>query len=145
MKEYTAILTTEDGGWTSASLGADKIAKIQKFNEKLPTEFEKFKKTYFGDLDEKQAGSFLPEVRWLFENIEYVQDLCKRIYPFWGGRFISSIYNFMESTEQIQGNYELKCAEFGQLKYSLNVNAESAFKLFHIIRFKHRSLSWQQI
>ena len=145
MKEYTAILTTEDGGWTSASLGADKIAKIQKFNEKLPTEFEKFKKTYFGDLDEKQAGSFLPEVRWLFENIEYVQDLCKRIYPFWGGRFISSIYNFMESTEQIQGNYELKCAEFGQLKYSLNVNAESATKLFHIIRFKQRSLSWQQI
>ena len=48
--------------------------------------------------------------------------------------FVHSIYNFMESTEQIQGIYELKCAEFGQLKYSLNVNDDLAYKLFHIIR-----------
>merc|ERR1712154_357014 len=68
-----------------------------------------------------------------------------RMFPFWGGSFINDIHNFMESTEQIQGIYELKCAEFGQLKYSLNVNDESANKLFHIIRFKHRSLSWQQL
>jgi len=145
MKQYTDILTTDDGGWTSNSMGAEKIGKVVEFNEKLPSDFGEFKVKYFGKFDETGAGSFLPEVRWLFENIEYVQDLCKRIYPFWGGRFISGIYNFMESTEQIQGNYELKCAEFGQLKYSLNVNNESATKLFHIIRFKQRSLSWQQI
>merc|ERR1712130_939733 len=76
---------------------------------------------------------------------ENVHDLSNRIYPFWSGQFIKDIYDFMGSTEQIQGNYELKCAEFGQLKYSLNVNNESANKLFHIIRFKQRSLSWQQI
>jgi len=51
----------------------------------------------------------------------------------------------MESTEQIQGNYELKEAEFGQLKHSLNVDDELALKLFHIIRFKIRTLSWGQI
>ena len=58
---------------------------------------------------------------------------------------MESIYNFMDSTDSIQGNYELKCAEFGQLKWSLHVNDESATKLFHIIRFKERTLSWMQI
>ena len=67
------------------------------------------------------------------------------MYPFWGGSIIKDIYSFMESTEQIQGNYELKEAEFGQLKHSLNVNDELALKLFHIIRFKIRSLTWKQI
>ena len=51
----------------------------------------------------------------------------------------------MESMEQIQGHYELKEAEFGQLKHSLNVNDELATKLFNIIRFKIRALSWKQI
>merc|ERR1719433_127162 len=62
MKQYTDILTTDDGGWTSNSMGAEKIGKVVEFKVK-----------YFGKFDETGAGSFLPEVRWLFENIEYVQ------------------------------------------------------------------------
>merc|ERR1719203_1794452 len=92
-----------------------------------------------------KLAHFCAEIEWLYEDTETVYDFCQRLLPFYCGEFIADIYDFMESTEQIQGDYELKCAEFGQLKYSLNVNDESANRLFCIIRFKHRSLSWRQL
>ena len=117
---------------------------------RIPNNFEIFKNEYFSGFKDNKKGKlkdYLAEIEWLHLETETAYDLCRRIYPFWGSvnNFIHSIYNFMESTEQIQGIYELKCAEFGQLKYSLNVNDDLANKLFHIIRFKHRSLSWKQL
>ena len=88
---------------------------------------------------------FNSEIAYLYDGCENKYDLCHKIYPFWSGSIITDIYSFMESTEQIQGHYELKEAEFGQLKHSLNVNDELANKLFNIIRFKIRTLSWKQI
>eukprot|EP00485_Elphidium_margaritaceum_P015088 CAMPEP_0202731060 /NCGR_PEP_ID=MMETSP1385-20130828/186951_1 /ASSEMBLY_ACC=CAM_ASM_000861 /TAXON_ID=933848 /ORGANISM="Elphidium margaritaceum" /LENGTH=2462 /DNA_ID=CAMNT_0049397343 /DNA_START=90 /DNA_END=7479 /DNA_ORIENTATION=- len=85
------------------------------------------------------------EIHWLFDGCENEYDLCQKIHPFWSTSIIKDLYDFMESTKQIQGDYELKLAEFGQLKHSLNVNDELAVKLFHIIRFKVRTLTWAQI
>eukprot|EP01083_Nonionella_stella_P161426 528743_1 len=117
-------------------------------NERIPSNFNDFKEKYFGSFEDRKRMSlkdFIAEIEWLYENTENEYVLCQRIYPFWGHKFINDIYSFMESTEQIQGIYELKAAEFGQLKYSLNVNHDNANKLFNIIRFKHRSLSWKQL
>eukprot|EP01084_Bolivina_argentea_P123568 218973_1 len=111
---------------------------------------EKFKDIYF-KTDElisfkevKEDNDLTAEISWLYlcEN-EY--DLCYRLYPFWSDSLKKDILNFMESSTQIHGNYELKENEFGQLKYSLNINYELALKLFRIIRFKIRTLSWEQI
>ena len=145
MQEYEDVIKVDDNEWATVTQGAERLERIHSMAQRLPLTFEEFETKYFGNIKQKYSSDFKPEMRWLFENVEFVQDLCKRMYPFWSGMFLNSIYNFMESTEQIQGNYELKCAEFGQLKYSLSVNDESATKLFHIIRFKQRSLSWQQI
>ena len=105
-----------------------------------------FKAKYF-NLDAKKDldAQFNAEIEWLFQDIQNEHDLYKRIYPFWSQQFTQKMLNFMESTEQIQGNYELKEAEFGQLKHSLNVNDEIANTLFQIIRLKHRALSWKQL
>jgi len=145
MNQYEDVIRLDGDEWATVTQGAEQIGKMSSMIKRLPPTFEEFADEYLSVLKAKYSKDFLPEMRWLFEGVEVIRDLCKRMYPFWSGMFINSIYNFMESTEQIQGNYELKCAEFGQLKYSLSVNDESAFKLFHIIRFKHRSLSWQQI
>merc|ERR1712130_957346 len=67
------------------------------------------------------------EINYLFLGCENKYDLCYKIYPFWSGSIIADIYSFMESTEQIQ------------------VNDELALHLFHIIRFKLRTVSWKQI
>merc|ERR1712228_1014695 len=107
-----------------------------------------FRQRYFGSFKGTKSmklSDFSAEIEWLYEDTENVYDFCQRLHPFYSGQFIKDIYDFMESTEQIQGHYELKCAEFVQLKYSLNVNDESANRLFFIIRFKHRSLSWKQL
>eukprot|EP01084_Bolivina_argentea_P194766 334238_1 len=110
--------------------------EIKMKQRKIPLYFEGFKREYFGDVEVKQYNE---EVNYLFLRCENVYDLCHRIYPFWSGSLNQDIMIFMESTEQIQGNYELKKEEFGQLKHSLNVSDDFlAVKLFHIIRFKIR-------
>eukprot|EP01083_Nonionella_stella_P180070 641139_1 len=134
----------------SASLNT--LSEEQKLRRvRIPQTIEEFKEVYFeGTLAPhpetgKPDNTWDAEITWLFLGTENKYDLCHKIYPFWSGSIISDIYSFMESTEQIQGNYELKEAEFSQLKHQLNVNDELATKLFHIIRFKLRSLSWKQI
>merc|ERR1712228_820611 len=110
--------------------------------KRIPNTFELFVAEYF---DSANTQGWDAETNYLFLGCENQYDLCHKIYPFWSGSSIIDIYKFMESTEQIQGNYVIKEAEFGQLKHSLHVNDELALKLFHIIRFKIRTLSWKQI
>merc|ERR1712130_465887 len=130
LKQYEKIINGENQG-------KNKIMVL------IPAKFDKFVKEYF--VSKKEIAGFEAEVEYLFLGCENKYDLCHKMYPFWSGSIIADIYSFMESTEQIQGNYELKEAEFGQLKHSLNVNDELALHLFHIIRFKLRTVSWKQI
>jgi len=118
-----------------------KSLESQMKHHRIPAKLHDFKTQYFAGSSEVWDA----EIHWLFEGCENEYDLCYKMYPFWSASIIKDIYNFMESTEQIQGDYELKLAEFGQLKHSLNVNDELAVKLFHIIRFKVRTLTWGQI
>ena len=139
MKQYHKIVSTASGVSTEAN---NFLRHKQMKKKKIGSDFDKFKKDYF---EEFWDDTFEAEVQWLYTGCENELDLCHKMYPFWSGSIIEDIYSFMESTEQIQGNYELKEAEFGQLKHSLNVNDELAIKLFHIIRFKIRTLTWKQI
>ncbi len=93
-----------------------------------------------------ESKEFELEINWLFEGTQNLYELTHRIYPFWSSRILKEIYYFVESTDQIQGIYELKTTEFKQLKYSLHLNNNDLTdKLFNIIRFKMRSLSYKQI
>eukprot|EP01083_Nonionella_stella_P122850 369792_1 len=87
---------------------------------------------------------FWRELEWIYQNTQTLHDLCRRVYPFWSYKFIE-IFDFIETTKQIDGLYELKWAEFGQLKLKMKVNDEECSKLFHIIRCKYSTLSWKQI
>ena len=134
LRSYTEIINSTDH-----RVDGMEMAMKQQL---MPLGIKEFRDEYFG---EYWKDGWDAEVNYLFLGCENRYDLCYKIYPFWSGSIIKDIYNFMESTEQIQGNYELKEAEFGQLKHSLNVDDELALKLFHIIRFKMRTLSWKQI
>ena len=126
----------------AADTNQSKMVNFAPMMETLPMTLQDFTKKYF---KEKLTKSFMPEIRWLYEHVHSVEHLYKTIHPFWSGMIVNSLYNFMGSTEHIEGNYEVKLTEFGQLKDSLGIHDESATKLFHIIRFKQQSLSWQQI
>ena len=135
-----------DGVTISKKYGIDRVSL--KKNLIKQNNLKSFKKNYFHlgkNSHDIKLRDFNAEIEWLYLDLHNEYDFCQRVYPFWSSQFIDDIYHFMESTEQIQGVYELKCAEFGQLKYSLNVNDELANKLFHVIRFKHRSLAWKQL
>eukprot|EP01084_Bolivina_argentea_P132267 233416_1 len=88
---------------------------------------------------------FEAEIKWLLNNSETVADVCHKLEPFWKESILTILNDFLESTEHIQGNYQLKAAEFAQLKHALNINGEVADKLFYLIRIKDRSLSWRQL
>ena len=133
MKEYEKTLDTVQSERT----------KFIPMRKELPSTLLEFSRTYFKE--KLGAKTFMPEIRWLFEHVHSVEHLYKMVYPFWSGMFANSLDNFMQSTEHIDGSYELTCAEFGQLKYSLGIHDDSFIELFHIIRFKDQSLSWQQI
>eukprot|EP01083_Nonionella_stella_P178794 632759_1 len=90
------------------------------------------------------SKSFLMEIEWFYEGTRNVKQLCRRLYPFWSLGLIKSIHEFLESTDLINGTYELKAAEFAQFKHELHVNDALAHDLFHLIRLKRRSLSWEQ-
>eukprot|EP01084_Bolivina_argentea_P313577 543028_1 len=137
LKEYKKIITSSDVG----NISREASMKRHRISPKI----ESFRAEYFSDLAGGDLEWWDAEIDYLFLGCENRYDLCHKIYPFWSGTILQDIYSFMESTEQIQGNYELKEAEFGQLKHSLNVNDELAIRLFHIIRFKIRTLSWKQI
>ena len=122
-------------------------------DDTLNRNFDEFFKEYFENKkqikykESKKSvdpNNFIAELKWFHETSKTKLDLCKRMHPFSNGKILKDICAFLESTEQIQGIYELKAAEFGQLKHSLNANDEEAEKLFHIIRFKLRSLTWKQ-
>eukprot|EP01083_Nonionella_stella_P230214 814039_1 len=84
------------------------------------------------------------EIEWFADGTRDVGALCRRLHPFWSLNLTKSIHEFLESTELINGTYELKAAEFKQFKHELHVNDALAHDLFHLIRFKQRSLSWEQ-
>merc|ERR1711971_49606 len=99
--------------------------EVNMKRKKIPVSQEKFEAEYFPWDGREQKGSrhkkdpihdWEAEVNYLFTGCENRFDLCHKMYPFWSMGMIKDIYSFMESTEQIQGNYELKDVEFGQLK-----------------------------
>ena len=108
----------------------------------LPSTLERFTEKFF---EEKLIKDFVPEIRWLHEHVHSIEHFHRTVYPFWSGMFLNVLSDFMVSAENIQGNHEVTYAEFDQLKHGVNIHDESFLELFHIIRFKQQSLSWQQI
>ena len=118
--------------------------EVKRIKEELKnSSFADKKKKYFGHIENKEE--YRAEINWLFHQTENLYELCHKMYPFWSGKILKEIYYFLESTEQIEGIYELKATEFVNYKYSLHVNSNSSTnELFHIIRFKIRTLSYKQ-
>ena len=87
------------------------------------------------------------EIKWLHKEVHNEYNLCQRVYPFWSGKYLNDIQDFMDSKEKIKPNSSasVKLSEFGQYKYVLNISGALADELFEIIRSKSKSLSWKQI
>merc|ERR1712228_1807 len=85
------------------------------------------------------------EIRWIFNQCHKEYDLLYLIEPFFEGKIIHEIDELLESSDDIEGNYELRSEEFAQLKHQLHVNGHAAVQLFHIMRAHQQSLSWRQI
>merc|ERR1712154_117648 len=104
MKRYDASIKSTDAEDESALITEALFKKTR-----IPATFEQFESEYFA----QKIEGYDAEKNYLFLGCENKYDLCHKMYPFWSGSIIVDIYKFMESTEQIQGNYVLKEAEFG--------------------------------
>ena len=85
------------------------------------------------------------EIRWIYSQCHKVYDLVYLLQPFLHGKIIHEIDDLLASSDEIEGNYELRSEEFAQLKHQLHVNGSAAVELFHIMRAHQQSLSWKQI
>ena len=106
-------------------------------------DFAGFRRAYFEAVASESKAA---ELAWLYEcGADNEYDLCSQLYPLLSGSIKAELLAFMESSEKIQGIYEVKAEEFGQLKHTLGCNDEAARKLFNLMRFKMRSLSFRSL
>ena len=82
---YDEAVDEDDIGWSPTIRAlqlepleqrSSKLKETESMQQALPSNFEGFKDKYF---QEKYHEDFLSEMQWLFENVEMVEDLCKRI------------------------------------------------------------------
>eukprot|EP01083_Nonionella_stella_P098541 277150_1 len=85
------------------------------------------------------------EIRWIYNQCHAEFDFIYLLQPFMHGKIIREIEELLHSSDQVEGNYELRSEEFAQLKHQLHVNGHAAVHLFHIMRAHQQSLSWKQI
>lgn len=85
------------------------------------------------------------EIRWLYGICFSEFDLVEKITPYIKGTVVEDFYDWMDGSIDIDGTHEVRSEEFAQFKHQLRVNAKAAMNLFHIIRARWQSLSWNQV